>query len=209
METACATASKSRGLVILLMAVLLAGLPLAVWLDLRNLTEAALRRLAELNTKWRNQGIENPFRVRMGINTGCCNVENFGSDDRMDYTIIGAEANLAARLQSIAEPGHIVMSYETYALVRDSVVAHALPSITMKGISREVLPYSVEGMLDAVGNKIEIFSEHMAGLDFYLDPSMVTANSAERVRSVLSSALAALERYGAGPIGRPPAGQST
>ena len=82
-------------------------------------------------------------------------------------------------------------------------------SITMKGISREVVPYSVEGMLDAVGNQIEIFSEHMTGLDFYLDPSMVTANSAERVRSVLSSALAALERYGAGPIGRPPAGQST
>ena len=62
-------------------------------------------RLAELNAKWRNAGIEQPFRVRMGINTGYCNVGNFGSDDRMDYTIIGAEANLAARLQSIAEPG--------------------------------------------------------------------------------------------------------
>ena len=65
-------------------------------------------RLAELNVKWRNEGVENPFRVRMGINTGYCNVGNFGSADRMDYTIIGAEANLAARLQSIAEPGHIV-----------------------------------------------------------------------------------------------------
>jgi class 3 adenylate cyclase len=167
------------------------------------------RRLAELNTKWRNQGIENPFRVRMGINTGYCNVGNFGSDDRMDYTIIGAEANLAARLQSVAEPGHIVMSYETYALVRDSVVAHALPSITMKGISREVLPYSVEGMLDASGNKIEIFSEHMTGLDFYLDPSMVTAGSADRVRSVLRNALSALERYGSGPVAQPSAGKST
>jgi class 3 adenylate cyclase len=49
----------------------------------------------------------------MGINTGFCNVGNFGSDDRMDYTIIGAEANLAARLQSVAEPGGIVLSYET------------------------------------------------------------------------------------------------
>ena len=93
-------------------------------------------RIAELNAKWRNAGIEHPFRVRMGINTGYCNVGNFGSDDRMDYTIIGAEANLAARLQSIAEPGHIVISYETYALVRDVVVAQALPPITMKGISR-------------------------------------------------------------------------
>src|SRR5262249_18471633 len=142
-------------------------------------------RIAELNVKWRNAGVENPFRVRMGINTGYCNVGNFGSADRMDYTIIGAEANLAARLQSIAEPGRIVISYETYALVREILVAHALSPITMKGISREVVPYAVEGMLDPAGQKIEIFSEHMTGLDFYLDPSMVSPGSADRVRSVL------------------------
>jgi adenylate cyclase len=65
------------------------------------------RRLAELNVRWRKQGIEQPFRARMGINTGYCNVGNFGSDQRMDYTIIGAEANLAARLQSIAQPGEL------------------------------------------------------------------------------------------------------
>jgi adenylate cyclase len=157
-------------------------------------------RLAELNVKWRNEGVENPFRVRMGINTGYCNVGNFGSADRMDYTIIGAEANLAARLQSIAEPGHIVISYETYALVRDILVAHALPPITMKGISREVVPYAVEGMLDAMGQKIEIFSEHMMGLDFYLDPSMVTVGSAEQIRALLQKAIAALETSGRRPI---------
>ena len=162
-------------------------------------------RLAQLNMKWRNEGIENPFRVRMGINTGFCNVGNFGSADRMDYTIIGAEANLAARLQSIAEPGHIVLSFETYALVRDSVVARALPPITMKGISREVTPYAVEGMLDTAGNRVEIFSEHMTGLDFYLDPSMVTAASADRVRSILRKALSALERTASRPAPQPPA----
>ncbi|MBV9234303.1 MAG: adenylate/guanylate cyclase domain-containing protein, partial [Xanthobacteraceae bacterium] len=36
------------------------------------------RRIAELNAKWRNEGVENPFRVRMGVNTGFCNVGNFG-----------------------------------------------------------------------------------------------------------------------------------
>ena len=97
-------------------------------------------RLAELNAKWRNEGVEHPFRVRIGINTGFCNVGNFGSADRMDYTIIGAESNLAARLQSVAEPGHIVVSYETFALVRDTVVAHALPPITMRGIVGTLLP---------------------------------------------------------------------
>jgi len=121
----------------------------------------------------------------------------------MDYTIIGAEANLAARLQSIAEPGHIVISYETYALVRDILVAHALPPITMKGISREVVPYAVEGMLDAMGQMMEIFSEHMTGLDFYLDPSMVNVGSAERIRALLRKAIASLERSDRRPI--PPA----
>ena len=103
----------------------------------------------------------------------------------MDYTIIGAEANLAARLQSIAEPGQIVISYETYALVRDIVVAQALPPITMKGISREVVPYAVKGMLDAAGDTVEIFSEHMTGLDFYLNPNMIDASRAEHIRKVL------------------------
>ena len=107
------------------------------------------QRLAQLNSEWRQRGIEQPFRARIGINTGYCNVGNFGSDDRMDYTIIGAEANLAARLQTIADPGGIVLSYETYALVRDLVRAQPLPAIQMKGISREVVPYAVEGLIGA------------------------------------------------------------
>jgi class 3 adenylate cyclase len=100
-------------------------------------------RLDELEVIWRKRGIEHPFRARMGINTGYCNVGNFGSDTRMDYTIIGAEANLAARLESIAAPGGIVMSYETYAHARDLVTAEALPPQRFKGISREITPYRV------------------------------------------------------------------
>jgi class 3 adenylate cyclase len=154
-------------------------------------------RIAGLNAKWRNAGIEHPFRVRIGINTGFCNVGNFGSDDRMDYTIIGAEANLAARLQSVAEPGHIVVSYETYALVRDIVVAQELAPITMKGISREVVPYAVRGVLGAAGETVQVFSEHQTGLDFYLNASMIDANSATHIRKVLQDALHALEKSAA------------
>ena len=159
------------------------------------------RRIAELSAGWRKTGTEHPFRARMGINTGFCNVGNFGSADRMDYTIIGAEANLAARLQSIAEPGHIVMSYQTYALVRDLVAAHALPPIHMRGIGHEVVPYAVDGIFDADGTKIQVFSEHMTGLDFFLDPSMVDAETAERIRRLLREAAASLEG-GSTPAGR-------
>jgi adenylate cyclase len=158
-------------------------------------------RIAGLNAKWRNAGIEQPFRVRMGINTGYCNVGNFGSDDRMDYTIIGAEANLAARLQSVAAPGHIVVSYETYELVRDIVVAQALSPITMKGISREVIPYAVSGVLDPSGQTVQVFSEHQTGLDFYLNANMIDAESAGRIRQVLQDALKALDK--SAPAGSP------
>ncbi len=151
-------------------------------------------RVAELNVKWRNEGVEHPFRVRMGVNTGYCNVGNFGSADRMDYTIIGAEANLAARLQSIAEAGRIVISYETYALVRGMLEAHPLAPITMKGIGREVVPYLVEGMLDAAGKRMSVFSEHMTGLDFYFDPTMVDPRTSDRIRAILRDALVALDR---------------
>src|SRR5262249_7848261 len=135
-----------------------------------------------------------PFKTRMGINSGYCNVGNFGSLDRMDYTIIGAEANLAARLQSIAEPGRIVISYETFALVSDVVAAHPLPAITMKGISREVMPYVVDNLLGASGDKGDVVVERASGLDFYLDPSLIDAKEAERIRAILADAMAALER---------------
>jgi class 3 adenylate cyclase len=151
------------------------------------------RRLVELNAKWRAQGIEEPFKSRIGINSGYCNVGNFGSADRMDYTIIGAEANLAARLQSIAEPGGIVISYETFALVSDVIAAHSLPPITMKGISREVIPYSVDSMIDISADKGGVVIERMPGLDFYLDPSIIKSTDAERIRLVLLSALSSLD----------------
>jgi hypothetical protein len=59
-----------------------------------------------------------------------------------------------------------------------------------------VVPYVVEGVLDEAGRKIEIFSEHMTGLDFYLDPRAIDAAAIERIRATLKNALAALEGRG-------------
>src|ERR1700722_6372102 len=155
-------------------------------------------RLAELNVKWRSLGAEEPFSIRIGINTGYCNVGNFGSADRMDYTILGAEANLAARLQSIAEPGGIVVSYETFALAREIIDAHALPPITMKGISREVVPYSVDSVHDTAA-KGDVIVERLKGMAFYLAPSDFDPQGVDRIKSVLSEALAELDRRQAKP----------
>jgi len=59
-----------------------------------------------------------------------------------------------------------------------------------------VVPYVVEGVLDEAGRKIEIFSEHMTGLDFYLDPRAIDATALERIRATLRNAIAALTRGG-------------
>lgn len=150
--------------------------------------------LAQLNVRWRKLGVEAPFRVRMGINTGFCNVGNFGSSDRMDYTILGAEANLAARLQTAAPPGGIVVSYETYALVRDIVAGHALAPVSMKGIAREVVPYAIDGLLDEDGGTVQVFSQHGDGLDLYLDLGRIDADSAQSLREVLNQAINALDK---------------
>jgi class 3 adenylate cyclase/HAMP domain-containing protein len=164
--------------------------------DARACLEMAIemqKKLAQLNVEWRHRGIEKPFRARMGINTGYCNVGNFGSDDRMDYTIIGAEANLTARLQQIAEPGSIVMSYESYALVRDVVRAHPLPPITMKGISREVVPYTVDGLVGDEKRQ-HVISEQAAGVEIFVDLDVIDHKSIERTRRLLKNALTMLEQ---------------
>ncbi len=108
------------------------------------------RHMIGLRAKWEGMGYERPLHMRIGVNTGFCNVGNFGSDERMDYTIIGGEVNLAARLESAAEPDGILMDYETYALVQDHIDAAAQPPIHVKGIAREIHPYAVLGVFDEI-----------------------------------------------------------
>ena len=110
-------------------------------------------RVAELESKWQEDGLEHPFRVRMGINTGFCTVGNFGSQDRMDYTIIGGAVNLAARLESAAEPGKILIARETWSLVKDTVIAKEMPPLTVKGFGQPLQVYELLGLRESVSTK--------------------------------------------------------
>jgi len=150
---------------------------------------AMQKRLTELGAEWRARGIERPFRARMGISTGYCNVGNFGSADRMDYTIIGAEVNLAARLQSIAEPGGIVLSYETYAHVHDMVQATQLEPITLKGVTRELIPYKVENLSSEKPVRGSVIDVNDPGFRVFVNMEELDEPGRDRVQRILSDTL--------------------
>jgi hypothetical protein len=86
----------------------------------------------------------------------------------MDYTIIGVEVNLAARLEEHANPDGILCSYETYALVRDRVTAEEWPAIEVKGIRREIRPYALTGFLDKPAADHMIYAE-LEGMSVRID----------------------------------------
>ena len=125
---------------------------------------AMQRRMRELQSEWRDLGLEKPFQLRIGINTGFCTVGNFGSEDRMDYTIIGNEVNLAARLESSGELGGILMAHETYSLVKDIVVADEQSPLTVKGFAKPVRSYKVVGAYDELVEQGRIFRREKEGI---------------------------------------------
>jgi class 3 adenylate cyclase len=109
---------------------------------------AMQRRMVDLRAKWHDLGLRRGFHKRIGINTGYCNVGNFGSQHRMDYTIIGGEVNIAARMEGITKPDGVTLTGETYALVKDHFDAVALDPVRVKGIAREMRPYALRGIFD-------------------------------------------------------------
>ena len=61
-----------------------------------SMATAMKRAMQELQVRWRADGIENPPALRMGINSGVCKVGNFGTENRLDYTLLGRAVNLAS-----------------------------------------------------------------------------------------------------------------
>lgn len=100
------------------------------------------KKVAELRDEWLQYGYE--LGIGIGINTGYMSVGTIGSDIHRDYTVIGNQVNVAARLESQAKAGQILISQRTYSRVRDEVQVEKIGAIRVKGINSPVMTYNVK-----------------------------------------------------------------
>jgi len=110
---------------------------------------AALEMMEELdrmNEQWRNAG-KPELNIGIGLNSGDMVVGNMGSSSRMDYTLMGDNVNLGARLEGTNKVyrTNIIISEYTYELVKDSVVVRELDLIRVKG---KELPVKIYELVD-------------------------------------------------------------
>jgi adenylate cyclase len=101
--------------------------------------------VAELSERRVARGLD-PFQVGIGVSLGEVVAGTVGTEERMEYTVIGDSVNVAARLQSQAKPGSILLSRRTYEAVKDLVDAKSLGLLKVKGKEEEVEVYEVRGL---------------------------------------------------------------
>ena len=113
--------------------------------DAKTCVEMAIamrQQMKLLRERWIKMGYP-ALHIRMGISTGYCHVGNYGAAYRMAYTIVGRDANLAARLQSAAEVDEILVSEDTYKLVKNNYLCAPRDPIVLKGIQEPVKTWQV------------------------------------------------------------------
>ena len=130
-------------------------------------------QLAEVRAIWKDKGLALPLNARMGIHTGICTVGNFGSEDRLDYTVIGNGVNLASRLESNAKPNSILISEDTYLHVRSEINCSKNNTIKVKGVSYPVQTYKVEGLMMEPADQFGLTEHQIPGLSLILDQSKI------------------------------------
>lgn len=146
------------------------------------------RHMLRLRKQWAEFGITSPLQIRMGINTGYCTVGNFGTESRMDYTIVGKEVNLASRLESKAEPGEILVSHETYALIKDKIICRERGTTLVKGFRDPIHMYQVTDYRHVLGGNPSYINQEAEGYSFYLEAEKVKENDKERIADELERA---------------------
>jgi class 3 adenylate cyclase/tetratricopeptide (TPR) repeat protein len=108
-------------------------------------------------------GVE--FKMRIGLNSGPVVVGAIGNDLRMDYTAVGDTTNLAARMESLAQPGGILVSDSTYRLVSNYFEFTDLGDVAVKG---KQAPQAVHQLIRASGIRSRMDASKARGLTDYI-----------------------------------------
>ena len=102
------------------------------------------RRQSRLNQRWSEAGLP-PFGLGIGVSTGEVAAALLGSDERLEYTVVGDTVNLSQRLQDLARPaGTTVVGETTVAALSEPLDARALPPQRVKGREAPVVAYAVD-----------------------------------------------------------------
>jgi class 3 adenylate cyclase len=101
--------------------------------------------LQSLNLKRAQRG-DDPIHIGIGVNTGLAISGNLGSIKRMEFTVIGDTVNTAARLESNAKQGQILIGKVTYEKVKDLIECEPLGQITVKGKTDPVDIWWLKGL---------------------------------------------------------------
>lgn len=144
-----------------------------------------------LRARWAEEGCRHPLKMRIGINSGYCTVGNFGSDERMDYTLIGGNVNIAARLEGQCPHGGILVSETTHQLIEDVIESEPFGTLELKGVSRPVITHQVLGKRDA-DPQAGLFRDDGDGfrLDaIHYDPDHSSSIELRQIRESLEQAL--------------------
>ncbi|MDK2777341.1 MAG: adenylate cyclase [Pseudomonadota bacterium] len=154
------------------------------------------RHMLKLRKLWAEHGMTAPLQIRMGINTGYCTVGNFGTESRMDYTIIGKEVNLASRLESEAEPGEILISHETYALIKDKIICRRRGSAMVKGFRDPVPLYQVVDYRRDLGSNPSFMNQEAEGFSLYLESDKIRDEDRAKLAESLEKAAEKVRSHG-------------
>lgn len=151
------------------------------------------RELGRLRSHWRALGFDG-LDVRMGINTGYCHVGNFGSPTRLSYTAIGREVNLAARIQSVAEPNQILISDQTHELIKHNYKCTKGLPVLLKGIVEPTQVWSVDAIRQGEDKRRMRWVEHeMPGFNLHLNMRNIKEVDRVKIRQMLREASLTLD----------------